>query len=140
MARNATIVEIDTDRLNRLIRKIPGNVADAVAAVAFSIERAAKINAPVDTGALRASIYTRIGQRDNYQMALSEAASRKPDVAMGQLPQPENSTTAYVGPGVEYGVHVELGTSKRGAQPFLTPAVRQVERSLSEHFGKVADS
>ena len=61
MSRNS-IVTLDTRKLNALIRKIPGNVADAVAATAFAIERQAKINAPVDTSALRGSIYARIGK------------------------------------------------------------------------------
>lgn len=140
MARNNTIVQLDTRKLNALIRKIPGNLADAVAATAFAIERQAKINAPVDTGALRASIYSRIGKSGGSgATAAAEVASLRPGTEMGNLPEPENATTAYVGPGVEYAIHVELGTSKRGAQPFLLPAVRAVEKSLAEKFGGIAD-
>jgi len=140
MASNTTIVELDTRKLNKLIRKIPGNVADAVAATAFAIERQAKINSPVDTGALRASIYTRIGNRDNYSEAASAVAGRKAGTQISQLPRPENATTAYVGPGVEYGIYVELGTSKRGAREFLLPAVRTVESSLADKWGGIADT
>jgi HK97 gp10 family phage protein len=140
MARNSTIVELDTRKLNALIRKIPGNVADAVAATAFAIERQAKINAPVDTGALRNSIYSRVGKSGgNHTEAAASVASARPGTQMGVLPEPENATTAYVGPGVEYAVYVELGTSKRGAQPFLLPAVRAVESSLADKFGGIAD-
>lgn len=140
MARNRTLVEIDTRKLNALIRKIPGNVADAVASTAFAIERQAKINAAVDTGAMRASIYSKIGNgKDGHSAAASEAASRKPGTQINALPEPENATTAYVGPGVEYAIHVELGTSKRGAQPFLLPAVRTVENSLADKFGGIVD-
>ena len=138
--RNATIVEIDTRRLNALIRKIPGNVATAVGATAFAIQRQAQINAPVDTSALRNSIYTRIGnQPDGYSAMAAEVSSLNPEAVLGQLPEPENATTAYVGPSVEYGVHVELGTSKRGAQPYLGPAVEAVTVSLAEKFGDVAN-
>lgn len=138
--RNATLVEIDTRRLNALIRKIPGNVATAVGATAFAIQRQAQINAPVDTGALRNSIYTRIGNRpDGYSAMAAEVTSLKPDAVLGQLPEPENATTAYVGPSVEYGVYVELGTSKRGAKPYLGPAVEAVAASLAEKFGDVAN-
>jgi hypothetical protein len=41
-----------------MIRNLDGNVAEAVAKTAFAVEARAKILAPVDTGALRASIYT----------------------------------------------------------------------------------
>ncbi len=140
MARNSTIVELDTRKLNALIRKIPGNVADAVAATAFAIERQAKINAPVDTGALRNSIYSRVGKSGGNQAeTAASVASARPGTQMGVLPEPENATTAYVGPGVEYAVYVELGTSKRGAQPFLLPAARAVESSLADKFGEIAD-
>lgn len=135
-----TIVELDTRKLNALIRKIPGNVADAVASTAFAIERQAKINAPVDTSALRGSIYARIGKtKDGYAEAAAAVAAARPGTKMGALPEPENATTAYVGPGVEYAVYVELGTSRMGAQPFLLPAVRAVENSLADKFGGIAD-
>lgn len=139
MARNTTLVEIDTRRLNALIRKIPGNVATAVAATAFAIQRQAQINAPVDTGALRNSIYTRIGNKpDGYSAMAAEVTSLNSGATLGELPEPENATTAYVGPSVEYGVYVELGTSKRGAQPYLGPAVDAVAAGLADKFGDVA--
>lgn len=67
----------------------------AVRKAAFDIEAQAKVSAPVDTGALKASIQaTTTGELD-----------------------------AEVAVGVEYGVYVELGTVKAGAQPYLGPAV-----------------
>ena len=139
---NMTMVEVDTRKLNRLIRKIPGNVADAVASVAFAIEREAKINAPVDTGALRNSIYARIGRNGggNFSEIAGQVSSANGDARVGELPQPENETTAYVGPSVEYAVYVELGTSKMAAQPYLTPAVNAVANGLASKFGGVADT
>jgi len=140
MARHQMMsVEVDTRKLNRLIRKIPGNVADAVASVAFAIEREAKINAPVDTGALRNSIYTRIG-RTGGSMVADWVVSPDSDAVVWELPQPENETTAYIGPSVEYGVYVELGTSKQAAQPYLTPAVNSVANGLADKFGGIADT
>lgn len=87
------------------------------------------MKAPVDTGALRASIYTRIGSR---QSNFTPGPNSVP------LPEPENDDTAHVGPSVEYGIYQELGTSIMSAQPYLTPAVREVERQLAEIFSDVA--
>lgn len=134
-----SVVQLDTRRLNRILRNLPGNTSDAVGKVAFSIERKAKMKAPVDTGALRASIYTRVGTRqDGFTQARAAAKARNPDEDMHELPEPENNTTAHVGPSVEYAVEVEYGTNRKAAQPYLTPAVRETERELAQIFGDVA--
>lgn len=139
MARNTSIVKLDVRKLNRIIRNLPGNTSEAIASVAFSIERKAKMKAPVDTGALRASIYTRVGTRkDGFQQAAAAAKSREPNAELHELPQPENNQTAHVGPSTNYGIWVEYGTHRMAAQPFLTPAVREVESELARHFKKVA--
>jgi HK97 gp10 family phage protein len=129
MAKNTSVVTLDTKRLNRILRNLPGNTRDAVGKVAFAVERAAKMKAPVDTGALRASIYTRIGKSGG------EAPTGADQV---ELPQPENNQTAHVGPSVDYGLYVELGTHRMAAQPFLAPAVREVEGELAAMFKDVA--
>jgi HK97 gp10 family phage protein len=61
---------------------------------AFDIEADAKGRAPVDTGALRASIATQV----------------------------ESDLRASVNVGVSYGAYVEYGTVRAPAQPYLTPA------------------
>lgn len=117
-----TKVFTDTSNLNRLISRIPGNRAKVVKSIAFQVEAIAKMKAPVDTGALRNSIYT----------ATSES-NTPPTEATEQLPTPDNEVTAFVGPSVEYGIYQELGTSFFSAQPFLLPALREVERQLESH-------
>lgn len=137
MARNS-VVKLDTRKLNQIIKHLPGNTTDAVGSVAFSVERKAKMKAPVDTGALRASIYTRLGTRkDGFDQASTSARGRNPDATLTEIPQPENNQTAHVGPSVEYAIEVEYGTHKKAARPYLTPAVREVERELAQHFKDV---
>ena len=66
------------------------------------IVRSAKINAPVDTGNLRASISSTItGDGRNGTMR------------------------AEIGPTAEYGIYPEVGTSRMAARPYLYPAVDQ---------------
>lgn len=121
-------VTVNTTRLNRIIHNVDGDVADVIATIAFAVERLAKENAPVDTGALRASIYTK-----------TKAGGRQPTQSEGavyvDIPEPENELEAIVGPTVEYGVFVELGSNRSPAQPYLLPAVEQIANSLDRFNG-----
>lgn len=112
----------DTTNLNRLISRIPGNKRQLVKSVAFQVEALAKMKAPVDTGALRNSIYTSLKDDNN-----------PPSESTETLPTPDTDVKAFVGPSVEYAIYQELGTSFMEAQPFLLPALREVERQLEGH-------
>lgn len=129
-----SLVEIDTRELNRILKAVAKTRPNAVKNVAFAIERKAKQLAPVDTGALRASIYTRIGRESFDSVAMSKAKAENPGVELVELPEPENDSVAYIGPSVNYAIYVELGTRFMGAQAFLGPAVRMVESELATHF------
>lgn len=129
MTKNVTI-ELDTRVLDGLIKRSGGNVAKAVAKVGFAIEARAKVNAPVDTGALRASIYTSL--KNGETSAIARAQALNPDAQTVPLPTPQDSHTAYVGPSVEYGASVELGTARRAPTPFLLPAVRATEKEFAK--------
>lgn len=102
-------VKIDTAVLDNIIRTLGINTEDALGAVAFEVESQAKTRAPVDTGALRASIHTSRIKSDLF----------------------------WVSDGVEYGIYQELGTYKMGAQPFLAPATEVVAHQLSEKFKRL---
>lgn len=118
-----TRVTTDTTRLNRLIDRIPGNRKTAIKAVGFRVEALAKMKAPVDLGNLRNSIY----MRSSEENPVSELATE-------ELPKPPESSV-YIGPSVEYGVYQELGTNVMDAQPYMLPALREVESELEESFG-----
>lgn len=124
---------IDRRVLDGILKNLDGNIEKAVAVLAFGVEGRAKINAPVDTGALRASIYTSVRRGGSHPRSFS-------GVTYEQLPMPANNTTAYVGPSVEYGAAVELGTTRRAATPYLIPAVRQTEREAAAVYGKAVNN
>lgn len=65
---------------------------------AIRVEAAAKRYCPVDTGRLRSSITHETGTD-------------------------ERGPVARIGTNVDYGVYVEVGTSRAAAQPFLRPAL-----------------
>lgn len=115
-------VYTDTSNLNRLIDRIPVNKRQLVKSVAFQVEALAKMKAPVDTGALRNSIYTSL-----------QSSNNPPTEATEQLPTPTDDVTAFVGPSVEYAIYQELGTHAMQAQPFMLPALREIERQLENH-------
>lgn len=80
----------------------------AIAKTAHDIERDAKLNAPVDTGALRSSIST---------------------TARG--------LTAEIGPTVDYAQFVEEGTSRQAPQPYMRPAAEKNIPGLVDALGQI---
>ena len=115
-------VEVDTSRLNRILRNVDGDFADVVATVGFAIEREYKINVPVDTGATRASTFTKLPTGGNQPAAWE-------GVQYVDLPDP-GDLEAIVGPTTNYAIDIELGTSRMAARPVLTQAVETVARGL----------
>jgi HK97 gp10 family phage protein len=78
--------------------------SEVVRGAAFLCQRVAIQRAPVDTGFLRSSIT--VGKPDGGTLQPGDLA-------------------AQVGPEAAYGGFVEFGTSRMGAQPYMTPAAEQ---------------
>src|SRR5690242_13841131 len=95
-------VTLDTKVLDSIIKALDGNITNAVAKAAFAVEGRAKAKAPVDTGALRASIYVSMKRGSKGNEAMSAARARRPEAGIEALPVPRDDHTAYVGPSVEY--------------------------------------
>ena len=85
--------------LGKASAQVTQRASQAVRKAAMDVEAAAKRGAPVDTGALRNSIST------DTPTVLS----------------------AEIGPTVNYGLYVEMGTSRMAAQPYMGPALAQIE-------------
>lgn len=113
-------VTTDTRRLNSIIQNTGRNTQQMLKAIGFQIEAKAKMKAPIDTGALRNSIY--VADQDN---------NNPPFESDETLPNPPTNSV-YVGPSVEYAIYQELGTSFMSPQPFMIPALREVERDLEQ--------
>lgn len=123
-------IHLDTRVLDSLIKNLDGNVGQAVAKAAFTVEAKAKVRAPVDTGALRASIYVSMAGMNEEAGALAQAQALRPEAQAAPLPVPRDSQTAHIGPSVEYAEAVELGTSRRSGHPYLQPAFRETEEDM----------
>lgn len=124
--------KLDTKVLDALIANLDGNMTDAVTKAALMVEQRAKLRAPVQTGALRASIYVSMRRSSNGVAAMNNARLRRPGVKTQALPTPSNDFTAFVGPSVEYGAEVELGAARRAGTPYLQPALRETERDIRD--------
>ncbi len=128
---------IDTDRLNQILENLPGNRDQNVRAVAFAIERKAKVKAPLDTGALRNSIYVRTSKG---AFSDGQPIAGLPDVVGNpvreELPQ-VNEGEAAIGPSVEYGIWLELGTGRMSARPYLGPAVNSSASEMQQAMTNV---
>ena len=103
---------------------------------AFMVEGRAKIKAPVDTGALQASIYVSMKRGSKGNEAMAAARARRPEVITTPLPTPHDDMVAYIGPSVEYGQEVEMGSSTRSGTPYLQPALRETESDLKKLFSE----
>lgn len=91
-------VKWDKAALARMLRGPHGEVAKDIERRCIRIQAAATDLCPVDTGRLRASVSYDVGA-DN------------------------RGVVGYVGSNVEYAPHVELGTARTAARPFLRPAI-----------------
>lgn len=87
-------------------------VVRGVRITAYQIETRAKLDAAVDTGFMRGSIFV-----ENFEPTKTQVQSD-------------------VGVGAEYGIYVDMGTHKMPAQPFFTPAV---ERGRADLSGNIAE-
>lgn len=115
-------VTSDTTRLNNIIRHSDRNNRRFLKALGFAVEAKAKNKAPKDLGNLTNSIYTKTPDSGDMPIIADELERE-------ELPDPSKDSV-YVGPSVEYGIHQEIGTTIMQAQPYMIPALREVENDL----------
>lgn len=101
----AVRVVINHAELNKLLISPQGPTSRFMLRTGIRVSNQAKVNCPVDTGRLRASI------------------------GVSQSFDTEGAVTT-VGSDVFYSLFVEAGTSRQRAQPYLRPALNEVMRTL----------
>lgn len=107
-------VKLD-DHFGDLAAALPDLLSQAVRKGALDAEAAVKRHAPVDTGNLRASVYTVTKEGGS-----TYPGDAKSDLAP-QITDAADQTTAWVAVAASYGVYVELGTRHMAAQAFFAP-------------------
>lgn len=91
-------VTVNEDNTEQVVDGIDSAIGAALEEIGLLAENYAAKKCPVDTGNLRGSIAHEVDAGDN---------------------------AVYIGTNVEYAPHVELGTSRQKAQPFLRPAASE---------------
>ena len=112
-----------------LLKKERKEIDRLIRASAFRVEAGAKLAAPVDTGLLRASIYTTTNRDSSRAQAETDARKIDPTADLGNEPT-VGELTAVVSVGAEYGIYVEMGGKRGAARPYLGPALEEVARDL----------
>lgn len=102
-------VSIDTSILDKMTAEAKPKANGICGRFAFAIQGEAQNLAPVDTGALKASLEAEQIEVLSWQ----------------------------VHDGVEYGIFQELGTSKMAAHPFLVPALEKFRQKFQDAFAEL---
>lgn len=105
-------------------------MSQVVKKTAFDLQANAQTLAPVDTGNLRSSIYTKTSDGDQYPGGGSAAPIDN------QVPGVDDMT-AYVAVGAQYGIYLEMGTTRMPAHPYLAPAAEAVRPAFEAAMGAI---
>ena len=108
-------------KMRKMDESLAGRTLVDVADVAAKlVEAGAKRRAPVDTGALRASIFTQIADVSATQASID------------------------VGPAVHYAIHQEYGTRYMKVHPFMRPTLDEdkgeIQRAMSSYVKMLLES
>lgn len=111
----------DADPLRRLAadltsagRQVGTKARDVIRKTAYDIEASAKALAPVDTGNLKSSI-------------------SHTDARIGTT----GALAIEIGPTANYGIFLEVGTSRMPAQPFMGPAADRHAPSFEQAMAQL---
>lgn len=99
-------------RLKKIGQTATNDIEQALVNSALFVERDAKIKVPVDTGRLRSSL-----------------SHKAEDFGT-------NDPAVTVGTNVEYAKHVEFGTSRQSAKPYLYPALIENKSKILKEIAK----
>ena len=102
-------ITLDTSGLDLILRDMKKNKAQALEEIGARVERRAKELVPVDTGFLRSSI--------NHQVA---------------------GNVLHINADADYASFIEFGTMRMTAQPYLLPAVREVQPQIPSIMANLA--
>jgi HK97 gp10 family phage protein len=106
-SKTSVTIRIVSNRLPSIPPAVRADAQAAVKTAGYDIEALAKSKVPVLTGTLRRSIHTVLTDDD---------------------------LTATVGPSVDYGIYVEMGTRRMPARPYMRPAAELVFPKFAERM------
>lgn len=122
-SRDRVLIRWDGDKIKARAEKLIGK---SVWTIGLAVLSDAKALCPVDTGYLAASLMAASSYQDKGFGESSAGIKGKRPARYQHIQQPspfEERADVLVGTAVEYGPHVEFGTIRQAAQPFLRPAL-----------------
>lgn len=109
--------------LDALAAHIQNEMGEVVRKAAFKIEADAAALAPVDTGALRASIFTVTASGSTRGRGMGSARRKRPGLGEARFTETvDDQFEAFVVVGAEYGIYQELGARGRPGKFYMTQA------------------
>jgi len=127
-------IQLDTAELDRIQRELGWRVDTVIRRMAFEMEGFAKQEAPLDTGALRNSIYTNTTKGSKFAQADAAAKAKNADVETSPIPEAGGDVIAVVGACVTYAAAQEMGVPSRNmkGKAYLKPAAERVQSKLAD--------
>jgi HK97 gp10 family phage protein len=123
VSRDNVLINWNGDEVVKRAKRLIGKSAWTIGLAVLSD---AKALCPVDTGYLAASLMAASSYQDKGFGESSAGIKGKRPARYQHIQQPspfEERADVLVGTAVEYGPHVEFGTIRSSAQPFLRPAL-----------------
>lgn len=143
-------VTVLSDRTKELSDHIRDRAVQIVSEQANGLALRASQLAPVDTGALRTSIYVNTGTDSNYAENVGQAERLNPDMEALEEIDPEfvinlsapvggRAAMAVVGVAAHYGLFLEEGTVFQPPQSFLRPAAEMSGEAFQSAMSELVD-
>lgn len=141
-------IKVNLGPLEKFGESFKARASEVIRSTAFLIQYEAQGRAPVDTGALRASIYVQTSEKDERPTALvdAEAKYQSPgksgEFRFREMPiapettQPDDRLHSIVAAGVGYAYWVEYGSRGGSGKPFMTPAMAAAKPYFNSELAK----
>ena len=148
MPSSGMTVTLRSNRIPLLLGVLVPRTHTAVLDTANEIQDRANVMAPVDTGALRESIYVSSPDGSDYPQRSGSAQARNPDAII--VPEVTSDFVisfaatnptfrAVVGSAVNYSLFQELGTRFMPPQSFMLPAIEVSADAFTDRMSHIAD-
>jgi hypothetical protein len=111
--------------------------SQAVRKACFDVQALAAAKCKRDTGYCANSIYTHTWDTSTYGQGVS--GGKPGSYLLPDVGRPEHDQAGFVGVGANYGVHLEYGTSRMPAQPYMTPAAEEVAPSFYTAMSRIEE-
>lgn len=150
-AKFRVTTEVRFDRTRQVATLLGLNSKNTTDQASRDLQTLAYQLSPVDTGALRNSIYVNNGDTSDYQTRVGTAERLNPDMqALEEIP-PEFAISlsgganggdyiVVVGVAAHYGIFLEEGTVNQPPQSFMRPASEAIADEFQANMARIADN